>query len=240
MHIEDIDEATIRGIGERLAILKMESVCTSANGDFQRGFQMGFEEAFNLIRSIGRSDYLLERRDRSKRKQNTDMLNEARIATSVGSNKENNTMCNLNEVKKRVEDSDLEPFKKAIRTQHPDWPEHLVVDVAEMDRETLLQCIELSKKRDEFPQATTEAPANQKFRIAKSTKEWFKDLRSIDVEICTDLKAIGFDTDDFVEFIGYMYQRFGYRKQYEADDLKSINDIGELLIYVNEHVAEPK
>lgn len=240
MHIENIDDATIRGIGERLAILKMESVCTNPDGDFQRGFQMGFEEAFNLIRSIDRSECLIERRARDRRKHNSDMLNEARIAP-VGSNKENNiTMCDLNEVKKHVEDSDLEPFKKVIREQHPDWPEHLVVDVAEMDRETLLQCIELSKKRDEFPQATTEAPANQKYRIAKLTKEWFKDIRSLDVDICTDLKAIEFDTDDFVQFMEYMFQKFGSRKCYEADDLKSINDIGELLIYVNEHVAEPK
>lgn len=256
----------IHAMGTRMAILKMESVCDKPDAKFQQGFALGFEEAFNFIREFGHSKQVLLRLDvKEKMKKAADLAKKTGIAqvTAVqdmniepmpvndekikdipgiaGPTKENNTtMCNLNDVKKRIDDSDLESFKKAIRNQHPDWPEHLVSDVAAMDRETLLECIEVSKKRDEFPKAIVEAPANQKFNIAKLTKGWFKDNHSIDIVICAKLKDIGFDTYDFVEYMEYMFRNFGCRKDYESDDLKSINDIGDLLIYVNDHVAEPK
>lgn len=50
----------IQALGARMAILKMESACDKPDDKFQRGFELGFQEAFNFIREFGRADELIK------------------------------------------------------------------------------------------------------------------------------------------------------------------------------------
>ena len=56
-----LDDNQIEGIAERLAIAKMEALCNGSDGSFQRGFTIGFIEAFNLMRAINRKSIGKER-----------------------------------------------------------------------------------------------------------------------------------------------------------------------------------
>lgn len=234
----------IHALGTRLAILKMDSVCDKADAKFQQGFELGFEEAFSLMREFGHADAVINRLDtENKLKKAAEHAKETEISQVTV-----------------VHGKDVEPFP-ATDEKIKDIPSFAgplsdgekieqnlqdLMDAAGVPDLRAAPMETFTKSIADWPDLTNKATAGdkidpEKYQVGVFVRRWLlnhcpevldrsriTDSKAFDK---TELSKLGLQESDYLDLMRTTLDKFGSTGDCYIGHMEFLHTIGDLVQY---------